>query len=738
MKSIGWARGVYLLGMVLSVLLFLPQSWFPLMTGKIAAVAVCLLISGVLYIWGIWRSGAEPVSGAVLMVALLPVAYLVSFAFSADRALGVIGTAIDTDTLLFISLGFLAAFLGSVLFRAEGSVRMFLRVLFGALALAALFQCIVLLFGLPGPFADRSVNLVGKWNDFGITVMLLAFLLIVEMQFAQLSLWARRGAPVLLAVLLVLLGMVNFSVAWGLLLVVALALLMVGWVSTRTVAWGALAAGVVATVFLFFGAALNAELSKIIPVTSLEIRPSLQSTFDVTTAAHGASAKNAALGTGPNTFGLSWLTHKPAEVNQSQFWNLDFTVGFSTLSTALSSVGLLGALAWLLPALLVLFGLWHARAHKEGRVLTWSIAGSALLLWAVIALYDPSPSLILVAFAFAGVSIGRLWRGSMQFSGRRTVAVLSFAMLVLALWTGAASVRRFVAEGYVGQAAASLQTNNIDAAAALAAKAVSTEPTPEDLRLAITIGTAKLTALASAAAPGSQQQFTALLQQTIAAGQQALVLDSQDYRSYVSIGQVYDFLSTNKVEGAYANAKAAYTSAAALAPMNPAVPLMLAKLEASSGTIQGLQAALKQSLTLKPDYTDAIIFLAQVDIARNDLASAIKDTQTAVQTAPGVPSIWLELGLLYYAGGDSKDAIPPLEQALKLQPDYANAQYFLGICYAAQGRTQDALTLFQRLAVTNPSSAEVQTALTNLLAGRQPLDNATTTATSTSSKTPKK
>ncbi len=714
---------------MLSVVLFLPQAWFPLMAGKITVVALALLIAGVLYLWSRWRGAAEPIPGAVLLVALLPVVYLVSFLLSANRAVGVIGTGIETDTLLFVTLAFMAALLGSILFRAPASGQLFVRSVFWALSFVALFQAVVLIVGLPGPFVDRSVNLVGKWNDFGVSMLLLSFLLLIEIEFGGLSTRLRRGGYAMLAVLLALLGTVNFSVAWGLLLVASLAFLTVKWLSARAVAWSSLVAGIVAAAFLFFGAALNAELSKVIPVTSLEVRPALQSTFDVTAAAHGASAKDAALGTGPNTFGLSWLEHKPAAVNQSQFWNLDFTVGFSTLSTAFSTVGLLGALAWLLPALLVLFGLWRSRGNAEGRMLAWSVAGGALVLWSIIVLYVPSSGLILLSFAFAGVAAGLLWRGGLVLSGRLLSAGFALIVLALVVWAGAATTRRFVAEVYAGQAAAALQAGDTDAAQKLGARSVSIEPSPGNLRLVTQAGAAKLAALATAAKPESQQAFSDLLQKTIATGQQAILLDTQDYRSYVLLGQVYDFLATNKVQGAYANAKAAYTSAAALSPLNPAIPLLWARLEASAGTVQGLQDALKQSLTLKPDYTDAILFLAQVDIARNDLASAINNTQIAAQTAPGVPSIWLQLGLLYYAGGDTKNAIAPLEQALKLQPDYANAQYFLGLSYAAQGRTQDALALFQRLSQTNPDNADVKSALANMGAGRKPLDNGTVSTT---------
>lgn len=731
MKSMAYARGIYLVGAVLLVLLFLPVSWFPLMVGKLSLASLCFLVAGVLYVWASWRGEVEALPGVTILVSLLPIVYLLSYAFSIDRAVGVLGTGLEPDTLLFVVLAFIAAMLGSMLFRTVASGWLFVRTLFGALFAAVVFQSVVLLFGLPGPFIDRSVNLVGKWNDFGIAALLLAVLVLVEMQAAHLSVRARRGAWVLLAVLFALLAIVNFATAWILLLVSAAALAVYHWVTMRRVSYAPVATVLVAVVFLFFGSTLNAQFSKVIPVAALEIRPSLQSTLAVAGDAHGSSVKNAALGTGPNTFGMSWLAHKPQEVNASAFWNLDFTVGYSTLATAFLSVGLIGALAWLLPMLLVLFGLLRNRGTAEGRRAMVALGVLSLVWWAIVLLYVPSINMLLLSFMVTGVALGLMWRGAAPISGRLMRSGSLLVLIVLMVWAAAASTRRLMAETHVALGAAALQAGNVDDALQQAARAVSLDANPEDLRLSTDIGAAKLAQIATAAKPGTEQTFATLLQQTVQTGQRAITLDPSDYRSYISLGDVYAYLAANKVAGAYTNAKASYASAAQLAPSSPAIPLMLAKLEASAGTIAGVQDALKQSLTLKPDYTDAILFLAQVDIAQNDLASAIRDTLSAAKTAPGVPSIWLELGLLYYAGGDTKDAIPPLEQAIALQSDYANAQYFLGLSYAAQGRTGEALALFQHLAETNPNNADVKTILLNMGAGRQPLDNGTTTATTT-------
>lgn len=737
MNTISWARYIYLAGVVVAVLLFAPMAWFPLIAVKVAIAAVLFLVSAVL--WGaaaLRPASAEerhPMPGAAWLFALLPLSYLLSYAFSIDRATGIIGQGLSTDTLLFVTLCAAAGMLGAALFRSAHAAGQFVRVLFLTLAAAALFQAVVLIFGLPGPFSDRTVNLVGKWNDFGVTTLILSLLLLIDSEFGGLTRRWRIAAWVAGVVALGLLALVNFLTVWALLLAVAIVIGLVSWAKSRPSAvdrqrarrmpWVPAVVAVVAAVFFFFGAAINTQLSTIIPVASLEVRPALQSTFDVITASHGASVRDTAIGMGPNTFGLMWLAHKPAVVNQSQFWNLDFTSGFSTLMTAFGTVGLLGAALWLVPAVLVLFLLWRGRGLSEGRVLTWSLGGAALLLWAAVVLYVPSSNLVLLAFACAGAVVGRL-AGSAR--GFRLAMPLTVLVLVLALvWTGFASGRRAIAEAYVGQGALALQASNLDAAEAYTNTSLTVETMPENLRLAVAVGGMQVEQLAAQPASSSTQAALAsTLQQTITAGQQAIALDPQDYRSYLALGQVYDLLAANKVEGAFDNAKAAYQAAATYSPLNPSIPLLLARLEATGGTVKGLQDALRQSLTLKPDYTDAILFLAQVDIARNDLASAINDTKVAAQTAPGVPSIWLQLGLLYYANKDTKDAIAPLEQAIQIQPDYANAQYYLGLSYAAQNRTQDAIALFQRLAQTNPDSADVKSILSNLEAGKPPIEAA--------------
>lgn len=758
-KLLSWSRGVYLAGIVLALVLVIPTQWFPFQLAKVAVFAVFLLVSLVMFTLG---GGLREVVRAhgrlgVLLVGLIPLSYLLSWFFSVDRSVALTGFGIETDTVLFATLVFLAFALAFTFFRTLRTVRLLLTVVFWSLVAATLFQLVSILFGvIPfDTFADRSVNLIGKWNDLGILVGLLSILLLIQVELQSLSNIKRIGVGILSVVLTSLLGIINFSLLWGFILISCVILgilklllqrgefpegLATHWV--HRVPWFAAAGVVVSILFLFFGSTVNLGLTNVFPVSSLEVRPSYSSTLDIVNVARGSSFERMLVGTGPNTFGQEWLLHKPQAVNSSAFWNLDFNVGFSTFVTALGSVGLLGALAWLVPLFLILAALVRVVRlgvlNREDKIVTVTLSIASLFLLSSILLYVPSQNIILLAFVLAGATFGFLWRqGQTRIASdeeepmpakRLIILATGFVLLVLSLWVGVASGRRLIAEAYVGHGASALSRGAVDQALADVAHAQSVDNTGDALRLKLQTGLANLQKIASASsAPTAavQQQFAGLVQSSIAAGQAAQVLNREDYRPTLGLAQLYDFLASLKVQGAAQTAVSAYTQAAAKNPTNPAIPLALARLAAAQSDVKGTTQYLSQALTLKPNYTDAILLVVQLDIAQNDIPSAIKAATAAAQTAPGVAPIWFELGLLYYSAGDAAKAAAALEQAVAIQKDYANAKYFLGLSYYLLGRTPDAILQFKDLAVSNPDNAEVKLILSNLTSGKKPFDGAT-------------
>ena len=123
-----------------------------------------------------------------LAVLLLPAAYIVSALASLDGSVAWTGYAIEWDTVIFASLAAAAFILSSMFFRTQRTARLLYTSLFWAIAAAALFQCVAIIFGpsLPGgTFADRSVNLVGKWNDLGLLASILGLFILVGFFFLK-------------------------------------------------------------------------------------------------------------------------------------------------------------------------------------------------------------------------------------------------------------------------------------------------------------------------------------------------------------------------------------------------------------------------------------------------------------------------------------------------------------------------------------------------------------------------
>ena len=315
--------------------------------------------------------------------------------------------------------------------------------------------------------------------------------------------------------------------------------------------------------------------------------------------------------------------------------------------------------------------------------------------------------------------------------------VVAVVAAVLVLGVSFTVVRRAVAEAYTNQGLAALAGQQTDSALASAARAQSVEVTGNNLLLAVAAGNLKLQQIAaSTTAPTKDQQaaFAAQLKATIESVQKYIALNPKDYRGYLSLAQTYSFLTSLGVQGAYENAKQVYQAAVLYNPMDPEIPLAQARLEVSHKDNKSAEPYVIQALTLKPDYTDAILFVVQLNVANKDIPSAIRAAQAAVQSAPGVAPIWFELGLLYYTENDTASAIAPLEKAVKIVPDYANAKYFLGLSYAAQGRVSEAVQEFVDLQKTNPNNSEVALILSNLQQGKKPFDNAQPPTTATPQK----
>ncbi|OGC79530.1 hypothetical protein A2852_02870 [Candidatus Adlerbacteria bacterium RIFCSPHIGHO2_01_FULL_54_23] len=733
---------------MLCLVLVVPLVWFPFALGKTALFALAMLAAAILFVSGGGTAALSRSRGfyIALFVCLIPLAYLLSTAYSVNPAVAFLGQGVEVDTILFTLLAFLAFILSFALFRTLRTVRILLATLTTALVVAAAFQSAnIFIPSMPlQSFADQSANLIGKWNDLGILLGLLFLLLLSRLELMSTP---RIGARLLWAGLsvltVVLLGFVNFALVWWFILAGSVVIAATSLLERRGteaslrsngVPWFAAAGAALSIAFLIYGGAVNAALTSFFPVSSLEVRPSYIATLEIVSTARDGKIKPLLIGTGPSTFLQNWLLHKPAEVNQSVFWNLDFLVGFSTLTTALLTVGVIGVLAWLVPISLVLLAAARALRQKfltrEDIGEATSIVLSSSFLFAVLLLYVPSPNIVLAAFISAGAAFGFLWRQGRPReeaanTGFNRLAAAAVAVLLVALSIVPAifGAKRLASNAFIAYGQAALAQGDEDSALAASARAAIFEETGDSLMLKTGAGMEKLVSIAATVGEPTddvRRQFTSLVQESIAAGQRAHDQNPADYRPDVALGKIYDFLAGLRVQGAEDSARAAYDAAAERNPTNPQIPLLRAVFEARAGNMQQAQVFVSQALTQKSNYTDAMLFVVQTAAASNDMPTATRAAQAAAQTAPGVPSIWFQLGLLYYSQGMMSESITSLRQAISLAPDYANAKYFLGLALAAEGQNEEALNLFADLQKGNPDNEEVLSIINNLQQGNEP------------------
>jgi len=350
-----------------------------------------------------------------------------------------------------------------------------------------------------------------------------------------------------------------------------------------------------------------------------------------------------------------------------------------------------------------------------------------------------SQDLVLLALASTGAFIGMMavaTAGAGMSEGEslsRGKAMLSvfvvLLLLVSSLWGTGASARHLLSATYGQHASLALSQGDTASAQTLNTRSQSLERNGTNMRLGVEIDLAKLQQLlnapaATASADDVRTQFQNLLADAInnqAKG--AVAVEPKNYQSYTEFARIYDLLVPLKIQGAYDNDKQMYISAMALNPTNPTIPLLLARLEATqdlNNNLGDIQKLLNQSLTLKSNYTDALLFTEQLAVAENDLGTATAAAKAAVSSAPTQAPLWFQLGLFYYVGGAVPNAVSSFEQAVKLIPNYANAKYFLGLSYYREGRNQDAINEFKDIQQTNVDNAEVQLILANLEAGKNP------------------
>lgn len=734
-------------GIMVMPLFFIPGQATVAMFPKIFLLVFVCLVTGFFYSLYILRTG---------MLSLRPSLVLLSWwlvvAVSALAALlspnvqnAFFGDALEIHTVGFLALLGLLMSLTMTLGTSKRAVLAVYGSVIVSVSIAGLLLFGRILFGVDflslGVLRTLTDTLVGSFNDLGILAGLIVLVSLVTL--AQLEL-PKRGLVAVGGVLVISLGVlmsVNFFFLWIVIGIFSLLVMMYILTKDRfgvaqeaqahphpTLVVQSLLVGMVCVVcalFLVAGSSIGAWLSTTSGINYIEIRPSFSSTFDVMRQTY---AQNAILGAGPNRFAEVWNLYKNVEINDTVFWNTTFNAAAGYIPTWFITSGVLGVLAWL--AFIVLFLVRGVRMLLTNAASDsfWFFIGSisfvsSVYIWVLAFVYVPGPTVLMLGAVTTGIMVLASYElaptATRKFnflSNSRTGFVLIavvMAYIIASLIVGYSVVQQFKAAYQFSNALTGITNNDTAAVALVSGRIANAYDLHSSDLYARTLATYQLTNVTNLFAlpeptQEQQQQFQTAIANALNAGTEAIAQKPTDARNWQVLGDIYASLSVLRIEGSKERAFESYAKAEALDPRNPYYVLQKAYMEGRDGNADEAKRLALLSLQLKPNYTDALYFLTQLDINAGDIESAIVKTEAMVTLEPNNPGRFYQLGVLYGALARTDDSIAAFSEAIRLNATYANALYFRAQQFVVKGDTKAALADLEVVRELNPDNNDVK------------------------------
>lgn len=142
--------------------------------------------------------------------------------------------------------------------------------------------------------------------------------------------------------------------------------------------------------------------------------------------------------------------------------------------------------------------------------------------------------------------------------------------------------------------------------------------------------------------------------------------------------------------------------------------LAAAQSALGSGNLDEARAALEEVVFDASEYRNALLLLAQIDIAEGDVQAAIEHLLPILLIEPDTPQRYYQLGVLYTAAGQPEEALFSYNNALSLDPQFANARYFRALLLAEAGNEQAAIAELKIVQETNQNNEQLNNVITQL------------------------
>lgn len=335
------------------------------------------------------------------------------------------------------------------------------------------------------------------------------------------------------------------------------------------------------------------------------------------------------LGVGPNSFFDAFSQFRPLVYNLTNLWAVRFTFSSNYYLHLLSTVGILGlvAFAW------IIFKTLKSQAKEVNLPLI-----SPLLLILVFFLFlFPNLLLIFVLFLLLGLLFAEKENLSVYEENSPTAPwVLLSVMILFTLGSFYLVGRVYAGEIYFKKSIAALQQNDGTNAYNDQIKALTFNPYNDIYRLAYSQTNFALAfALAQKTDISDQdrQNITVLVQQAIREAKMAVTLNRNKVTNWENLAGIYRQL-LNFAQGADQWAVSALSQAIKLDPVNPNLRLNLGGLYYSLKNYDEAIRFFQQAIDIKPDFANGYYNLAAAYREKKDFQKAHDAMQIVLNLVP--------------------------------------------------------------------------------------------------------
>ncbi|NCT01822.1 tetratricopeptide repeat protein [Candidatus Parcubacteria bacterium] len=482
--------------------------------------------------------------------------------------------------------------------------------------------------------------------------------------------------------------------------------------------------------FIAAGDFLGKKMQQMTGVNYVEVQPSFEATIGI---ARGVYTENAFFGIGANRFVDAWQQYKNPAINETIFWDTDFSAGSGFVPTIFVTNGILGGvllvafhigLLYLGYRMLLLPGKQDPYWYYIGII---SLVASCFI-WGMSYVYVPGATLLILGALFTGltfVAAAALLPYTVKTIPLTTNRSRGFFLMVIIILLVSISIFSVYTVGkqYLAQS----QFNKVQATATEIEKIATVASTSyalyQDDRFLSARAQAYLVTVnqllqVSEPTEVQQQTFITTAEQALLAAEEAVKKDSSNPDHHAVLAGVYSTLAAAGVEGANKRVETSFAEAMRLDPQNPNYHLILAQVAARNGEADTARAILTKALELKRNFTPALYLSAQLDISEGNVESAITTTRSIITMEPRNPTRYFQLGVLLSATNAIPEAIAAYRSAIALDPQYANARYLLGLAYLNNQENEAALKELRVVQETNQENQQLADLITQVESGQ--------------------